>query len=242
VFSYSRSLALPRFDAICWYRLPHRLRMARLPQRGRRRDDAGDRSILDFVYSASMHGSTSCSMMVCSTKSCSRCIWSGARGVAVHDSACISACLFYLPFMILPLYATSLKWSRRCWRRKRFGSSPRQAVLAGDVSAVLAGRRRWGIAVLHSDRREFVIPDLLAGSIPLMIGQTLWLEVFTNKDGRCFGGGRGAAAAAGGAAGVRMTGCSAASWRARDDGPRRTGDLFQSRLVALGLAFLYLPS
>ena len=29
---------------------------------------------------------------------------------------------------------------------------------------------------------EFVIPDLLAGSDSLMIGQTLWLEFFTNKD------------------------------------------------------------
>jgi putrescine transport system permease protein len=29
---------------------------------------------------------------------------------------------------------------------------------------------------------EFVIPDLLAGSDALMIGQTLWLEFFTNKD------------------------------------------------------------
>ena len=29
---------------------------------------------------------------------------------------------------------------------------------------------------------EFVIPDLLAGSDSLMIGQTLWLEFFMNKD------------------------------------------------------------
>ena len=29
---------------------------------------------------------------------------------------------------------------------------------------------------------EFVIPDLLAGSDAMMIGQTLWLEFFTNKD------------------------------------------------------------
>ena len=29
---------------------------------------------------------------------------------------------------------------------------------------------------------EFVIPDLLAGSDSMMIGQTLWLEFFTNKD------------------------------------------------------------
>jgi putrescine transport system permease protein len=27
-----------------------------------------------------------------------------------------------------------------------------------------------------------VIPDLLAGSDSMMIGQTLWLEFFTNKD------------------------------------------------------------
>ena len=29
---------------------------------------------------------------------------------------------------------------------------------------------------------EFVIPDLLAGSNSMMIGQTLWLEFFTNRD------------------------------------------------------------
>jgi putrescine transport system permease protein len=29
---------------------------------------------------------------------------------------------------------------------------------------------------------EFVIPDLLAGSDSPMIGQTLWLEFFTNRD------------------------------------------------------------
>ncbi len=29
---------------------------------------------------------------------------------------------------------------------------------------------------------EFVIPDLLAGSERMMIGQTLWLEFFSNKD------------------------------------------------------------
>jgi putrescine transport system permease protein len=29
---------------------------------------------------------------------------------------------------------------------------------------------------------EFVIPDLLGGSGTMMIGQTLWLEFFSNKD------------------------------------------------------------
>jgi putrescine transport system permease protein len=29
---------------------------------------------------------------------------------------------------------------------------------------------------------EFVIPDLLAGSNAMMIGQTLWVEFFGNKD------------------------------------------------------------
>jgi putrescine transport system permease protein len=29
---------------------------------------------------------------------------------------------------------------------------------------------------------EFVIPDLLGGSLTLMIGQTLWTEFFSNRD------------------------------------------------------------
>ena len=55
-------------------------------------------------------------------------------------------------------------------------------VLAGDVSAVLAGVGAGALLCFIPIVGEFVIPDLLAGSGSMMIGQTLWLEFFTNKD------------------------------------------------------------
>ncbi len=61
----------------------------------------------------------------------------------------------YLPFMILPLYATLAKMEPALLEAAGdLGASPLQSVLAGDVSAVAAGRRRRRVAVLHSDRRR----------------------------------------------------------------------------------------
>ena len=57
----------------------------------------------------------------------------------------------YLPFMILPLYATLAKMEpallEAAERSRRFAAA---GVLAGDVSAVAARRRRRRVAVLHS--------------------------------------------------------------------------------------------
>jgi putrescine transport system permease protein len=89
----------------------------------------------------------------------------------------------YLPFMILPLYATLAK------------IDPALLEAAGDLGAsrtqtfwlvtfplslpvVGAGIVLCFIPIVG----EFVIPDLLAGSDNMMIGQTLWLEFFINKD------------------------------------------------------------
>ena len=61
----------------------------------------------------------------------------------------------YLPFMILPLYATLAKMDPALLGgRQRSRRVAAADVLAGDVSAVLAGRRRRRLAVLHSDRRR----------------------------------------------------------------------------------------
>ena len=91
---------------------------------------------------------------------------------------------------------------------------------------------------------EFVIPDLLAGSDSLMIGQTLWLEFFTNKDWPVASARRGGAAgAAGGAAALLRpaaappAGGGAMTRTRRSAGCRR----FNVTSLALGLAFLYLP-
>jgi len=89
----------------------------------------------------------------------------------------------YFPFMILPLYATLSKMDDAlleaaadlgCSRFKAFWLVTFPLSLRGIGAGVLL----CFIPIVG----EFVIPDLLAGSDRLMIGQTLWLEFFTNKD------------------------------------------------------------
>ncbi len=89
----------------------------------------------------------------------------------------------YLPFMILPIYATIEKMDTvlleaaadlGCPRWKTFWVVTLPIALPG----VLAGALLCFIPITG----EFVIPDLLGGSQTLMIGQTLWTEFFGNKD------------------------------------------------------------
>ena len=89
----------------------------------------------------------------------------------------------YLPFMILPLYATLAKMDPVA---ARGGQRPRRLAARAfwlvtfplSLPGVGAGALLCFIPIVG----EFVIPDLLAGSSSMMIGQTLWLEFFTNKD------------------------------------------------------------
>jgi putrescine transport system permease protein len=89
----------------------------------------------------------------------------------------------YLPFMVLPLYATLEKLDESlleaaadlgCPRWKRFW------LITVPLSApgVIAGSLLCFIPAVG----EFVIPDLLGGSRTAMIGQTIWTEFFANKD------------------------------------------------------------
>ena len=123
----------------------------------------------------------------------------------------------YLPFMILPLYATLARMDPALLEAAGdLGASPRRAfwLVTFPLSwpGVAAGVLLCFIPIVG----EFVIPDLLAGSDSLMIGQTLWLEFFTNKDWPV------ASAAAAGAAcwyccwrrWRSTTGCGAASSKA----------------------------
>jgi putrescine transport system permease protein len=89
----------------------------------------------------------------------------------------------YLPFMILPLYATLSKMEPTLEEAAAdLGASPlevfRLVTLPLSLPGVGAGVLLCFIPIVG----EFVIPDLLAGSENLMVGQTLWLEFFTNKD------------------------------------------------------------
>jgi len=89
----------------------------------------------------------------------------------------------YLPFMILPLYATLVKMEPALEEAACDLGAPRWKVFwlvtfPLSLPGVAAGVLLCFIPLVG----EFVIPDLLAGSNAPMIGQMLWLEFFTNKD------------------------------------------------------------
>jgi len=89
----------------------------------------------------------------------------------------------YLPFMILPLYATLAKMDPALLEAAGdLGASPFQAFWRVTFPLSLPGVGAGALLCFIPIVGEFVIPDLLAGSNALMIGQTLWLEFFTNKD------------------------------------------------------------
>jgi putrescine transport system permease protein len=89
----------------------------------------------------------------------------------------------YLPFMILPLYATLAKMDASLLEAAAdLGASPRQAFWRVTFPLSLPGVGAGALLCFIPIVGEFVIPDLLAGSDSLMIGQTLWLEFFTSKD------------------------------------------------------------
>ena len=89
----------------------------------------------------------------------------------------------YLPFMVLPIYATLEKmdetlveaaadlgcpWLKAFWL----------VTLPLSLPGVVAGAVLCFIPIVG----EFVIPDLLGSSQTMMIGQTLWTEFFANRD------------------------------------------------------------
>jgi len=89
----------------------------------------------------------------------------------------------YLPFMVLPLYATLEKMDGSlveaaqdlgCTRTGAFWRVTFPLSLPGVVAGCLL--------VFIPAVGEFVIPDLLGGSQTLMIGKTLWNEFFANRD------------------------------------------------------------
>src|SRR6201995_667017 len=89
----------------------------------------------------------------------------------------------YLPFMILPLYATLAKMDGSLLEAASdLGAPPLQAFWRVTFPLSLPGVGAGVLLCFIPITGEFVIPDLLAGSDSLMIGQTLWLEFFTNKD------------------------------------------------------------
>jgi putrescine transport system permease protein len=89
----------------------------------------------------------------------------------------------YLPFMILPLYATLAKMDPSLLEAASdLGASPQRSFWLVTFPLSLPGVGAGALLCFIPIVGEFVIPDLLAGSNSMMIGQTLWLEFFTNRD------------------------------------------------------------
>jgi putrescine transport system permease protein len=89
----------------------------------------------------------------------------------------------YLPFLVLPLYATLARLDNTLLEAAAdLGARPLKQFLTitlpQSVPGILAGSMLVFIPVMG----EFVIPDLLGGPKTLMIGKMLWMEFFNNKD------------------------------------------------------------
>ena len=89
----------------------------------------------------------------------------------------------YLPFMILPLYASLEKINPALLEAAQdLGSRPWRAFWQITFPLSLPGVFAGCLLVFIPAVGEFVIPDLLGGSDTLMIGKTLWNEFFNNRD------------------------------------------------------------
>lgn len=89
----------------------------------------------------------------------------------------------YLPFMILPLFASLEKIDHTLVEAAYdLGARPFQAFLRVIWPLSLPGVIAGSMLVFVPAVGEFVIPELLGGSNTLMIGKLIWNEFFTNRD------------------------------------------------------------
>ena len=89
----------------------------------------------------------------------------------------------YLPFMILPLYATLVRLDPRLEEAAQdLGARPWRVFVSVILPRTVAGIVAGSMLVMIPVIGEFVIPELLGGPDTLMIGKVLWEEFFNNRD------------------------------------------------------------
>jgi putrescine transport system permease protein len=91
--------------------------------------------------------------------------------LATDTAVYIGIVYSYFPFMVLPLEAAA-----------DLGCPPWRTFLTVTVPLSLPGIVAGSLLCFIPITGEFVIPDLLGSSSTSMIGQTLWLEFFGNRD------------------------------------------------------------
>jgi putrescine transport system permease protein len=100
-------------------------------------------------------------------------------GFAVHLGIVYS----YLPFMVLPLYATLERMDLSLLEAASdLGARPWRAFLTITLPLSLPGVLAGFLLVFIPAVGEFVIPELLGSSRTIMIGKVLWTEFFNNRD------------------------------------------------------------
>ncbi|AKJ29680.1 ABC transporter permease subunit [Caldimonas brevitalea] len=114
--------------------------------------------------------------------------WAGAipaPGKLMHTpfSLVLGMVYTYLPFMVLPLYATLSKLDPRLLEAAQdLGATRWVAFWTVTVPLSKAGIVAGAMLVFIPCVGEFVIPELLGGPQTLMIGRVLWDEFFSNND------------------------------------------------------------
>ncbi len=89
----------------------------------------------------------------------------------------------YLPFMVLPLYATLEKMDINLLEAASdLGCRPWRSFCSITLPLSLSGILAGCLLVFIPAVGEFVIPDLLGGPDSPMIGRVLWQEFFNNRD------------------------------------------------------------
>jgi putrescine transport system permease protein len=89
----------------------------------------------------------------------------------------------YLPFMVLPIYATLVKLDPVLLEAAAdLGCPPAHAFWHITVPLALPGIIAGCLLVFVPALGEVVIPDLLGGINIPMLGRTLWTEFFNNRD------------------------------------------------------------
>lgn len=89
----------------------------------------------------------------------------------------------YLPFMVLPVYATLVKLDPRLLEAAHdLGASPWKAFWLITVPLSRAGILAGSMLVFIPCLGEFVIPSLLGGAENVMIGRVVWDEMFSSNN------------------------------------------------------------
>jgi putrescine transport system permease protein len=115
-------------------------------------------------------------------------IWLGladqpATWLATDTAVYIGLVYSYLPFMVLPLYASFEKLDESLLEAAADLGCPRwKTFFVITLPLALRGLGAGALLCFVPIVGEFVVPDLLGGSDATMIGQTLWTEFFANKD------------------------------------------------------------